>query len=154
MLDGKEPLTRAWRAAEIPAANGHGNARSMAKIHSVLACGGELGGVRLLSEEMLSRVLEVQVEGTDLIMNVPVRFGMGYGLPTASLAFPNKRVFFWGGWGGSVAIIDLDARMSIAYAMNRMTQAVMGDPRGAGVVISAYTAVATGAGTASVGPAG
>ncbi len=149
LLDGREPLTRAWRAAEIPAANGHGNARSMAKIHSVLAYGGELGGVRLLSEEMLSRVLEVQVEGTDLILNVPMRFGMGYALPTESIPFPNKRVFFWGGWGGSLAIIDLDARMSIAYVMNRMTPELMGDPRGAGVVISAYTAVATGAGTAN-----
>ena len=38
-----------WRQAEIPAANGHGNARSLAQIHAVLACGGEANGVRFLS---------------------------------------------------------------------------------------------------------
>ncbi len=60
-LDATEPRTREWRAAEIPAAGGTGNARSMGRVHSVLACGGELDGVRLLSEKTLARIMEVQV---------------------------------------------------------------------------------------------
>jgi CubicO group peptidase (beta-lactamase class C family) len=142
-LDATEPATRAWRAAEIPAANGHGNARSMARIHSALACGGSLGDVRLLSEKTLARVLELQIEGNDLALNMPVRFGMGFGLPGEFLPLPNERAFFWAGWGGSVAIIDLDARMSIAYAMNRMFPELIGDMRAAGIVTAAYTSLAT-----------
>jgi CubicO group peptidase (beta-lactamase class C family) len=141
--DATEPKTRAWRAAEIPAANGHGNARSMARIHSVLACGGALGDVRFLSEKTLARVLEVQIEGTDLVLNFPMRFGIGYGLPGELMPLPSKRAFFWAGWGGSIAVVDLDARMSIAYAMNRMFPEIIGDMRAADIITAAYTSLAT-----------
>ena len=150
-VDVAETKTRAWRAAEIPAANGHGNARSMARIHSVLACGGSLGNVRLLSEKTLARVLEPQIEGNDLVLNMPMRFGMGYGLPGELMPLPSTRVFFWAGWGGSLAIIDLDARMSVAYAMNRMSPEVVGDMRGVGVLFAAYAALATAAAAPAAG---
>jgi CubicO group peptidase (beta-lactamase class C family) len=143
-LDGTEPRTRAWRAAEIPAANGTGNARAMARIHSALACGGEIDGVRLLSHATLERATKPQFEGTDALMNTPARFGMGYGLPSPLIPFPNERTLFWGGWGGSLCVIDLDLRMSLAYAMNRMDSVVMGDLRAVLLVIAAYTALAAG----------
>ena len=54
---------------------------------------------------------------------------------------PVERVFFWGGWGGSLAVIDLDARMSVAYVMNRMDADLMGDRRGGMVVLAAYKAL-------------
>lgn len=142
-VDATEPRTRAWRAAEIPAANGQGNARSMARIHSVLACGGAHGDARLLSEKMLARVLEQQIEGNDLALNVPACFGMGYGLPGELMPLPNERVFFWGGWGGSIALVDLDARMSVAYAMNRMFPDPIGDMLAADIVTAAYASLAT-----------
>jgi CubicO group peptidase (beta-lactamase class C family) len=141
-LRGDEPSARAWRAAEIPAAGGIGNARAIARIHSALACGGEIDGVRLLSTPTLHRILETQIRATDVLMNSPAHFGMGFGLATELLPFPNERTFFWGGWGGSVCIIDLDARMSFAYTMNRMGSAIAGDLRGALVAIGAYVALA------------
>ncbi len=144
-LDATEPGTREWRAAEIPAANGQGNARSIARIHSVLACGGTLGDVRLLSPEMLTRVLETQIKAPDIFMDAPAHFGMGYGLATDQMPFPNKRTFFWGGWGGSIAIIDMDARMSIAYTMNRMAPELMGDLRAFGIIVGAYGSLASAA---------
>jgi len=142
-LTANEPKTSAWRRAEIPAAGGIGNARSVARVHSALACGGEVDGVRLLSEKTLARVLEEQTHGTDLVLQVPMRFGMGFGLvsPTFPIS-PNERVFFWGGWGGSLAIIDLDARMSFAYVMNRMAADLLGDLRGGLLALSAYQALA------------
>jgi CubicO group peptidase (beta-lactamase class C family) len=148
-IDATEPRTRAWRAAEIPAANGHGNARSMSRVHSILACGGELGGVRLLSEKTLARILEPQIEGTDQVLGVQMRFGMGYGLPGELLPLPNKRTFFWAGWGGSIVLIDLDARMTITYAMNRMFPELTGDMRAAGIIFAAYTALATASAASS-----
>jgi CubicO group peptidase (beta-lactamase class C family) len=142
-LTGEEPRTAAWRRAEIPAGGGIGNARSVARVHSALACGGAVDGVRLLSEATVNRILEEQCRGTDRVLNGPIRFGMGFGLIDPSMPLsPNQRVFFWGGWGGSLAIIDLDARMSIAYVMNRMAADLMGDVRGGMLVLSAYKSLA------------
>lgn len=142
-LDGSEPATIPWRRAEIPAAGGIGNARSVARVHSMLACGGEVDGVRLLSEEMVGRILEEQTNGVDRVLAVPLRFGMGFGLIDATFPLsPNERAFFWGGWGGSIAVVDLDARVSIAYVMNRMEANLMGDVRGGALVVTAYAALA------------
>ncbi len=121
--------TEGWRRAEIPAANGHGNARSVARIHSALACKGESQGVRLFSPETATSVMVPRIEGDDMALGMPVSFGLGFGLNTAGLLSPNKNVCYWGGWGGSLAMIDQDARMSFSYVMNRMHVGLMGDMR-------------------------
>src|SRR5262249_38423790 len=59
--------TDGWRRAHIGAANGHGNARSLARIQSALACGGVVDGVRLLSPRTIDRIFEVQSDGIDLV---------------------------------------------------------------------------------------
>ena len=142
-LDATEPRTRAWRESEIPAAGGIGNARSVARIHSALACGGSVDGVELMSESGVARILEEQTRGTDLVLGIPIVFGMGFGLNDASFPIsPNPRTFFWGGWGGSLAIIDLDARVSIAYVMNHMEANLMGDKRGGGIAMAVYQSLA------------
>jgi CubicO group peptidase (beta-lactamase class C family) len=135
--------TQPWRRAEIPAANGHGNARSVARIQSIVACEGEVDGVRLLSPETCKLIFDEQTNGIDLVLGVPLRFGIGYGLkhPESYPHLPDGRVCFWGGWGGSVIIVDLDRRMTIAYMMNRMEGGLLGDPRGEGLVVAAYAAV-------------
>lgn len=142
-LDATEPRTEAWRRAEIPAAGGIGNARSVARIHSALACGGTVAGVSLMSEQGVLRVLEEQIRGQDMVLGIPIVFGMGFGLNDASFPIsPNPRSFFWGGWGGSLAIIDLDARLSIAYVMNHMEADLMGDLRGGSIAVSVYQCLA------------
>jgi CubicO group peptidase (beta-lactamase class C family) len=128
-----ESRTRAWRAAEIPAANGHGNARSVARIASAMACGGEIDGVRLMSQATIDKALEEQIRGTDLVMMMPVRYGLGFGLLGEMMPIgPNSRTFFWGGWGGSLCIMDPDARVSYSYVMNKMYDGTTGDLRAAG----------------------
>ena len=69
---------------------------------------------------------------------------MGYGVNSETLPIsPNPRTCFWGGWGGSIVINDLDARMTVAYVMNRMGDGTTGDDRGIGVVLAAYMALAS-----------
>ncbi len=130
--------TRQWRRAEIPAAGGHGNARSVALCHTPTACGGTARGVTLLSEEGVARIFDEQQRGVDLVLGVDMVLGMGYGLPGPMLPVPNPRTCFWGGWGGSLAIIDVDAKMSFSYVMNRMGEGTTGDTRGAGLLMAAY----------------
>jgi CubicO group peptidase (beta-lactamase class C family) len=109
-----------WRRAEIPAANGHGNARAAARVGAALACGGTLDGVRLLGLPTLEKAMQEQCFGTDLILDTPIRWAMGVELSTGARPLgPNPRTFSWGGAGGSMLVVDLDARMSWAYVMNR-----------------------------------
>ena len=77
--------TPGWRGADIGAANGHGNARSVARIMSVLARGGEVDGVRLLGPDTIGLIFDEQMDGIDVVLGVPLRWGIGYGLPQASL---------------------------------------------------------------------
>jgi CubicO group peptidase (beta-lactamase class C family) len=130
-----------WRKAEIPAANGHGNARSVAKIHALLANMGEAHGVRLLSESLARQVMDVRIEGTDMALAQPMSFGLGFGINTAKLLSPNPNVCFWGGWGGSLALIDQDERMSLSYVMNKMHVGLVGDMRSYNLVQAMYAAL-------------
>lgn len=133
------PLHRWWRAAEIPAANGHGNARSVALVQSVIAGRGETDGVRLLSEQGVERLFEVQADGVDLVVGRPMRFGMGYGLASDTMPI-GPRTCWWAGHGGSFVIIDLEQELTFAYAMNRMLTGIMGDMRGIGLAFTAAAA--------------
>jgi len=136
-ITAADASTPQWRRAEIPAAGGHGNARSVAAVQSVLACGGTARGVRLLSEAGCERALEEQFRGVDQVLGVPMRYGQGYGLHGGWL--PNPRACFWGGAGGSLVIVDLDARMTVSYVMNQMLdRGTVGDDRAIGVVFGAY----------------
>jgi CubicO group peptidase (beta-lactamase class C family) len=119
----------AWRRAQIPAASGFGNARSVALVQSVLACGGAVRGRRLLSAAGCDRVREEQFDGVDRILGMPVRWGLGYGLFGSSHG--------WGGWGGSIVMVDPGSRMAVAYVTNQMREPA-GDSRGLEVVMSAY----------------
>ncbi len=139
-LNGGEANNRAWRAAELPAIGGIGNARSIARIHAMMACGGELSGTRMLSESTVAAAACAQITGVDLVNGVELTFGNGFGLNSETTPIsPNERAMFWAGWGGAFAVIDLDVRASVAYAMNRMADDSATDFRGG---ILAATALA------------
>ena len=131
VADAEAANTPAWRRAELGALNGHGNARSVAAILRVLALGGEAGGVRLLSPDAIGLIFDEQSHGPDLVLGVPIRFGIGYALPeTQSVPYiPQGRACYWGGWGGSVIIMDLDAQTTISYMMNKMGPGIIGSDR-------------------------
>jgi CubicO group peptidase (beta-lactamase class C family) len=131
-MDATVTYTDAWREAEIGAANGFGNARSVARIQSVITNGGEVDGVRLLSQKTIDRIFEVQSDGMDLVLFQPLRFGIGYGLPSKQESqLPDRRIAYWGGWGGSIVLNDVDRGFTFAYVMNRMDGAVLGSARSA-----------------------
>jgi CubicO group peptidase (beta-lactamase class C family) len=130
-----------WRRAEIPAANGHGNARSIAAIQSIVSCGGTARGKRLLSANAVAAIFNEQSHGPDLVLGVPLRFGMGFGLASETMPM-GPRSCAWGGWGGSLVFNDVDARLTVAYVMNRMEAGLVGDARGASIVMAAGQALA------------
>ncbi len=143
MMDAAFSSTTGWRRAEVPAAGGHGNARSVAAIHTLTANGGMANGKQIMSAEALDRIFEVQAEGFDqVLLDTELKLGMGFGLPSPMLPLPpESKVCFWGGWGGSLAIADMDQKLSFSYVMNRMEASLTGDQRGAGVLLATYAAL-------------
>jgi len=127
------PAAGAWaskeyRTAEL-SANGHGNAHSIARVGSVLAMGGELDGARLLARGTIEKALEEQMSVTDDTTGRSIRRGLGFGLPNEEYPLPHPNSLFCLGYGGSFCIIDLDARMCCAYAMNHMGPDALVNPR-------------------------
>jgi CubicO group peptidase (beta-lactamase class C family) len=136
--------TTAWRDADLGAVNGHGNARSLARMLSPVSRGGAANGVELLSAPTIERIFEVQSHGPDLVLAAPLKFGIGYGLATPEvLPFvpPGERVCFWGGWGGSVVLINPDRRTTVTYVMNKMGQGTLGNERTARYATLIYEAI-------------
>jgi len=123
--------TPEWRQACIGAANGHGNARSVARIQSIVANGGKVDGVELLSPSTIQMIFEEQSNGVDRVLGLPVRYGMGYALHSIAVPhLPEGNYAYWGGWGGSSIIVDVDRKISFAYMMNKMQSSLLGDTRG------------------------
>jgi CubicO group peptidase (beta-lactamase class C family) len=142
-LDATASWTPEWRRAEIGAANGHGNARSVARIQHAVANGGVTAGVKLLSPATIDVIFDEQANGIDLVLGVPLRFGIGYGLPLRETLpwVPDGRICFWGGWGGSMVINDCDRRMTIAYMMNAMESGIIGGLRSEAITNAVYAAL-------------
>src|SRR6516225_160346 len=123
----------------------HGNARSVARIMSVVACGGEVDGVRLLRPDTIDLIFREQQNGIDLVLGVPLRLGIGYGLPQRDILpwIPDERICYWGGWGGSMIVMDSGRRMTISYMMNKMGPGVVGSERSAEYGQAVYDALAS-----------
>jgi CubicO group peptidase (beta-lactamase class C family) len=119
---------RAWRAAEIPAANGHCTARALSRIYGALARGGEVDGVRILEAASIERAIEEQVNGPDAILGgLPMRFGLGFMLRSPIMPLsPSQRTFGHPGAGGSIGFADPDAKVGFGYTLNKMQAGLVG----------------------------
>jgi hypothetical protein len=104
--------TDAWRRAEIPANNGQGNARSVARSQSMVSNAGEVDGVRLPSPRTIELIFDQQSDGIDLAVGLPGRFGIGYGLPHPVLigTYPTVAA---ASDGGAIVVKDLDRQMTL-----------------------------------------
>ena len=90
-----------------------------------------------LDGEELGGSVAVDVDG------VPFRFGIGFGLsPSPAVPYlPEGRVAFWGGWGGSLIVMDLDRHVTTSYMMNRMAPGIVGSPRAEAYLDAVYAAL-------------
>jgi CubicO group peptidase (beta-lactamase class C family) len=115
----------ATRRAVIPAANGVGTAREIARFYACLANGGELEGVRMLEPETVDALRTCQAETpADGTLGSPARYGLGVflgGVHTAAFgAYPPGSAFGHAGLGSSVGWADPEAGMALAYVTNGM----------------------------------
>ena len=131
-----ETNSEIWRRAEVPAGNGHGNARSVARVSSVVANKGIVDGIKLLSKDGVERIFDKQMVMGDL------QLGMGYCLNQQRSGAPaDSKVCWWGGAGGSTNMMDLTHGVSMSYVMNQMNYDIVNGPRGLGLHRSFYRAL-------------
>ncbi|MEV6056281.1 serine hydrolase domain-containing protein [Streptomyces sp. NPDC052107] len=141
-----EANTPEWRAAEIPAANGHGTARAVAALYAVFAGRGSHGGRRILSPEAAERVREGQGSCRDLVLGAGLEgeteIGLGLWLSGSNGSYgPNPRAFGHDGFGGSCGLADPEAGVSLGYVMNRMGPRIADDPRKMALIDALYSAL-------------
>ncbi|MFF1292447.1 MULTISPECIES: serine hydrolase domain-containing protein [unclassified Streptomyces] len=141
-----EANTPGWRAAEIPAANGHGTARAVSQLYGVFAGRGTYDGRRILSPEAAERVREGQGSCRDLVLGAgfesETEIGLGLWLSGANASYgPNPRAFGHDGFGGSCGLADPEAEVSLGYVMNRMGPHIADDPRKMALIDALYGAL-------------
>lgn len=141
-LDASVANTPEWRRAGV-SNSGHGNARSVTRLLRVLSLGGEVDGHRLLSPETIELIFREQSHDVDLVLGIPLRFGIGWALPEQqSVPYVGQgRTCYWGGWGGSLVVCDVDRRLTISYMMNKMAPGIIGSDRSEAYVRAAYAAM-------------
>ncbi|MDJ0848829.1 MAG: serine hydrolase domain-containing protein [Myxococcota bacterium] len=123
--------TREWRAAEIPSANGQGNALGIARIYGVLAAGGSVNGVKLLSRDTLERAAASRILAKDLVIRFRTDWASGWMRNNHGVLFgPNPDAYGHSGYGGSFGCADPETRVGAGYVMNRMADNLVGDLRG------------------------
>jgi len=133
------PNERAWRAAEIPGANGHGNARSLATIYGNLVTGGS----RLLSAAGLAEAIRPRFDGLDGCDGTPAAYAAGFRLKDPCYGEKaSSRTFGHTGWGGTLAFADPEARIGFAFTTCRMLGFADGvDPRRQRLVEALYASL-------------
>jgi len=112
----------------IPSANGLFTARSLARVYALLAEGGTLDGVRLLSRRSVTRASQVQTRERDRVLLLPMHWRLGY-----HSAFTTRGRIRTGfghfGYGGSGAWCDPEQRLAVAMVTNQVAGGPFGDVR-------------------------
>ena len=115
-----------WRMAEIPSANGHGTAKSLATLYGILSNGCERNGVSIMSEASLQHAITPHSSGPDSVLfGAPIKFGLGYelaqGIATVGNISPtlNNKMFGHAGVGGAVAFGDPEKGIGYAFICNQ-----------------------------------
>jgi CubicO group peptidase (beta-lactamase class C family) len=139
-MTGDEANAPEWRMAEIPAANGHGTALGLVTVFSTLADGSE----RLISAKTLQAARTSNGRHTDVVLGMPLEFGLGFGLSAPEGHFgPNEAAFGHDGFGGSAVGADPEAGVAFAYVMNRMGMNLVDDPRKMALIGAVYRSLGT-----------
>jgi len=119
-----------WQTAEVPSMNGHGNARSIAKIYDMFVNDLILGKNILLSKSSIRKCLTESTSRTDQSLMLPIRWTeIGLILRGGWLFGKNKESFGHNGWGGSLGFADPILGIGISYVTNKINSTMGSDFR-------------------------
>lgn len=139
VLHPELPNTDAWRAADIPSANGFSTAEALATLYGALAGDGCIGGEKLIGMEAVTAATRIQnAASEDRVMKIPAPWSCGFLRNALQVYGPSENAFGHSGWGGSFAFADPDNGIGFAYTMNKMGRDLIGDPRAVALVNALY----------------
>ncbi len=118
---------RAFRAAEVPAANGVGTARALSRLYA--ACIGEVDGARLLHPQTVERAIHTESHGEDIVLGYETRYGTGFQLSFPARPMLGEGSFGHYGMGGSLGFAHPGLGVAFGYTMNQMQSSNGPDPR-------------------------
>jgi CubicO group peptidase (beta-lactamase class C family) len=111
----------AFRRAEIPSSNGHGNARAVARFYSILANEGRFDGRQVLSAKAVATARAEQYWGKEVVIGRNNRQALGFLLNSPQFPIgPGKDSFGQSGMGGAMGFCDPDRGLALGYVMNKM----------------------------------
>jgi CubicO group peptidase (beta-lactamase class C family) len=131
----------AWAAAEIPAANMHADARSLARLMNTIATKGELEGTRLFGEDTFNALHQERVHNDDLVLPFNLSWAAGMMRNTNAVYGPVEATLGHSGFGGSCTFADPENGLSFAYVMNKMSPYLVGDPRSLKLIEAVYASL-------------
>ena len=125
-LDKDGPNSLDWRTAQIPAANGHGTAQSLAKLFGILSTGCQRDNIKLLDLDTLMNSIKIYSSGPDTVLfGTKLNFGLCFmlqGNENNKISFApvfKENAFGHAGIGGSVAFGDTKNKIGYAFVCNR-----------------------------------
>jgi CubicO group peptidase (beta-lactamase class C family) len=132
----------AFRRAEIPSSNGHGNARSVARFYSILANGGTLDGVRVLGRDIVAQASAEQYTAKEAVIGRTNRQALGFLLNSPAFPIgPSTRAFGQSGMGGAMGMCDPDGRLAFGYIQSKMHSVSNIGPRVMRLIEATYRCV-------------
>ncbi|MDZ4825784.1 MAG: serine hydrolase, partial [Actinomycetota bacterium] len=132
--------TRAVHAAEVPAAGGIGDARSIARMYAAVI--GEVDGIRLLSPEQVKIASAQRTSGPNIvILNLDLQFGLGFIVQSSLMQLGGPQSFGHFGLGGSAGWCDPEAELAFGYVMNKLDMGMAGDQRSFSLVNACYDSI-------------
>ncbi|MEJ0022391.1 MAG: serine hydrolase domain-containing protein [Alphaproteobacteria bacterium] len=131
----------AWRRVEIPSANGHGTALSVAQLFSAYANAGKIGDMRLIDPQTFSELTAQRINDDDLVMPFRMSWAAGVMINNNKIYGPNSRTLAHAGRGGSFGLGDPGRGISAGYVMNKLAPALQTDERGQRLIKALYACV-------------
>ena len=123
LVDQNFVNTDDWRLAEIPAANGHGTARGLAKLFGILSRGGKEAECQILEQHTINTMREIHSFGPDMVLfGLPYKFGLGFMINAPMTPIGRKKrgnMFGHTGIAGSVAFGDVDKKIGFSFLCNK-----------------------------------
>jgi CubicO group peptidase (beta-lactamase class C family) len=124
------PNSEDWRLAEIPSANGHGTAESLAKLYGILSNGCTRDGISIMNQDTLKLAISPHSSGPDSVLfGAGIKFGLGYelaqGIATVGNISPtlNDKMFGHAGVGGAVGFGDPEEGLGYGFICNQQHDA-------------------------------
>lgn len=136
----------ALRAAEVPAANGVTDARSLSRLYAALVGSVEAderfpAAGRVLAPETVAAATVCQTSGNDNVLFFETTFGLGFMTASPFAPYGGPAGFGHAGAGGSVGFADPDAGLGCGYVMSKMEANLSGDPRSTGLIRATYASL-------------